>query len=137
MGAQLDARSDLYALSLVLVESVTGTVPFSADTTIGMLTARTQGAMIAPKELGPLVPVLERAGRVDADERYPDAATMRSALSDVAEALPPPAPLVLPGMADGADPHPTRMQPTAPTLLFDQAVGRFFSTLPAVASVTA
>src|ERR1043165_489852 len=41
VGAQLDARSDLYSLSLVLVEAVSGKVPFSADTTIGMLTART------------------------------------------------------------------------------------------------
>src|ERR1043165_2206967 len=56
MGAQLDGRADLYALSLVLVEAVTGRVPFTADTTIGMLTARTQKAMLAPEELGPLVP---------------------------------------------------------------------------------
>ena len=122
MGAQLDARSDLYALSLVLVEAVTGRVPFTADTTIGMLTARTQKAMLAPEELGPLVPVLERAGRIDPDERYPDAATMRSALSDVAESLPPPAPLTLAGTNDTDDPHPTRMQQpeTARTPLFDQ-----------------
>ncbi|HEX5094730.1 MAG TPA: PASTA domain-containing protein [Acidimicrobiia bacterium] len=122
MGAQLDARSDLYALSLVIVEAVTGRVPFTADTTIGMLTARTQKAMLAPEELGPLVPVLERAGRIDPDERYPDAATMRSALNDVAESLPPPAPLTLAGMNDADDPHPTRMQQpeTARTMLFDQ-----------------
>ena len=80
MGVQLDARSDLYSLSLVLIEAVTGKVPFAADTTIGMLTARTQRPVTAPPELGPLGPVVERAGRIDVGERYPDAATMRVAL---------------------------------------------------------
>ena len=50
-GLQLDARSDLYSLALVLVEAVTGRVPFAADTTIGMLTARTQRPLVAPQEL--------------------------------------------------------------------------------------
>jgi beta-lactam-binding protein with PASTA domain/tRNA A-37 threonylcarbamoyl transferase component Bud32 len=121
MGVQLDARSDLYSLSLVLVEAVTGKVPFAADTTIGMLTARTQRAITAPDELGPLAPVVERAGRIDVTERYPDAATMRAALVDVGELLPPPGPLPLAGMVDGADPHPTRTQaPSATAALFDQ-----------------
>jgi eukaryotic-like serine/threonine-protein kinase len=120
IGVQLDVRSDLYSLALVLVEAVTGRLPFSADTAIGMLAARTQRPLIAPEELGPLVPVLERAGRIEPDERYPDAATMGAALSDAAEALPRPAPLVLAGMRDQADPHPTTAvtQPTA--RLFDQ-----------------
>jgi serine/threonine-protein kinase len=119
-GLQLDARSDLYSLALVLVESVTGRVPFAADTTIGMLTARTQRPLIAPDELGPLAAVIDRAGRLDPDERYPDAGTMRQALADVGEALPPPGPLVLAGMVDHADPHPTRVVAPAPPPLFDQ-----------------
>jgi eukaryotic-like serine/threonine-protein kinase len=121
MGTQLDARSDLYSLALVLIEAVTAKVPFSADTTIGMLTARTQRSVTAPEELGPLGPVVERAGRVDVDERYPDAATMRAALMDVGESLPPPGPLPLVGMVDRPDPHPTRTAaPQQTAALFDQ-----------------
>src|SRR4029079_14315490 len=120
IGVQLDVRSDLYSLSLVLVEAVTGRLPFSADTAIGMLAARTQRPLIAPEELGPLVPVLERAGRIEPDERYPDAATMGAALSDAAESLPRPAPLVLAGMRDQADPHPTTAVTQPSALLFDQ-----------------
>jgi len=121
LGVQLDARSDLYSLALVIIESVTGRVPFSADTTIGMLTARTQRSLTAPEEVGPLAPIVERAGRIDANERYPDAATMRAALVDAGESLPPPGPLPLAGMIDGPDPHPTRTAaPAATAALFDQ-----------------
>jgi serine/threonine-protein kinase len=102
------------------VEAVTGRVPFSADTTIGMLTARTQRPLTAPQELGSLAPVIDRAGRLEPDDRYPDAGTMRQALADVGDTLPPPGPLVLAGMVDHTDPHPTRVAlPTAPPL-FDQ-----------------
>ena len=75
-GAPLDGRADLYSLAVVLVEAVTGTVPAVADTAIGTLAARTHTPLVAPLELGRLGPVVERAGRPDPAERYPDAATM-------------------------------------------------------------
>lgn len=122
MGAQLDARSDLYSLALVLVEAVTGRVPFASDTTIGMLTARTQTPLRAPDLLGPLVAVIDRAGRLGPEDRYPDAGTMRQALADAGDTLPPPGALVLAGMVDQTDPHPTRVAAVAaePSALFDQ-----------------
>jgi eukaryotic-like serine/threonine-protein kinase len=119
-GIQLDARSDLYSLALVLVESVTARVPFSADTTLGTLTARTQRSLTAPESLGALAPVIDRAGALDPAQRYPDAGTMRQALADAGESLPPPAPLILAGMIDGADPHPTRAVPKRDARFFDQ-----------------
>jgi beta-lactam-binding protein with PASTA domain/tRNA A-37 threonylcarbamoyl transferase component Bud32 len=120
LGIQLDARSDLYSLALVLVESVTDRVPFAADTTLGTLTARTQRSLTAPETLGPLAPVVERAGALDPAQRYPDAGTMRQALADAGESLPPPAPLILAGMIDSADPHPTRAVPKRDARFFDQ-----------------
>ena len=119
-GAQLDARSDLYSLALVLVESVTGRLPFAADTTLGMLTARTLQPISATEELGPLEPVIDRVGAIDPNDRYPDAATMRQAIADAADTLPPPGPLLLAGMVDRADPHPTRAAPERTAPLFDQ-----------------
>jgi beta-lactam-binding protein with PASTA domain/tRNA A-37 threonylcarbamoyl transferase component Bud32 len=120
MGLQLDARSDLYALALVLVEAVTGRVPFASDTTIGMLTARTQAALRAPDELGPLAAVIDRAGGLNPEDRYPDAGTMRQALADVGDSLPPPGALTLAGMVDQADPHPTRVAAPVSSIFFDQ-----------------
>jgi beta-lactam-binding protein with PASTA domain/tRNA A-37 threonylcarbamoyl transferase component Bud32 len=122
-GAQLDARSDLYSLALVLVESVTGRLPFAADTTLGMLTARTVQPIVASEELGPLESVIERVGAIEPEDRYPDAATMRQAISDAADALPPPGPLTLAGMVDRADPHPTTAAPVRAAPLFDQDAG--------------
>jgi serine/threonine-protein kinase len=106
----------------VLVESVTGRGPFAADTSFGMLTARTLRPLVAPQEMGSLAPVIDRAGRLEPDDRYPDAGTMRQALADVGETLPPPGPLVLAGMVDRADPNPTRavMDRAAGPPLFDQ-----------------
>src|SRR5262245_34620061 len=125
-GAQLDARSDLYSLALVLVESVTGQLPFASDTTIGTLTARTMEPIVAGEAMGPLEPVIDRVGAIDPKDRYPDAATLRQAISDAAAMLPPPGPLQLAGMLDHADPHPTpaapppRAAPSQTARSFDQ-----------------
>lgn len=119
-GSPLDQRSDLYALALVLVEAVTGDLPFATDTTLATLAARTQSPVAAPAALGPLVAVVERAGRVDPNDRYPDAATMRSALEDAVKMLPPPGPLRLAGLDEVlSDPNPTQV-PVSRGLLFDQ-----------------
>ncbi|MDQ6915292.1 MAG: protein kinase [Actinomycetota bacterium] len=97
-GVTLDGRADLYALSVVLVEAVTGRVPEVADTPIGTLARRAQTSLCAPDELGALGTVIERAGRGQPSERYPDAETMREALSEAAGRLPPAGPLTLIGL---------------------------------------
>jgi serine/threonine-protein kinase len=118
-GAPLDGRADLYSLAVVLVEAVTGTVPAVADTAIGTLAARTHTPLVAPLALGRLGPVVERAGRPDPAERYPDAATMRAALGDAARALPPPQPLPLAGLGGEIDGGPPT-QIGRSSKLFDQ-----------------
>src|SRR5581483_725250 len=109
----VDARSDVYSLALVLVEAVTGTVPFVADTSLATLLARVERHLEAPPELGALGPVLEQAGRADPAARFPDARTFAAALAEAAASLGPPEPIALPGpgVVD-FDPHPTEIAPT-------------------------
>ncbi len=101
LGRRLDGRSDVYSLALVLVECVTGAVPFSADTTAATLALRTQGDLELGAELGGLRSVLERAARLDPDER-PEAAEFEIALMAAAEEFDRPEPLpIVPTMGDG------------------------------------
>jgi eukaryotic-like serine/threonine-protein kinase len=93
-GQPLDGKSDVYSLALSIVEAVTGSVPFAAETTVATLMARLGKLLPVSADLGPLAPVLERSGRPDPEERY-DSAEMGRALLATAERLPRPAPLPL------------------------------------------
>jgi serine/threonine protein kinase len=92
----LTGKSDVYTLGLVLIEAVTGEVPFRGDTPISTLVARIDRQVPVPKEMGPLQRVLERAGHPDPDER-PDAGEFIIGLMAAAEECPRPTPLPLVG----------------------------------------
>jgi eukaryotic-like serine/threonine-protein kinase len=93
-GLAVDGKTDVYSLTLTLVEAVTGQVPFAADTTVATLMNRLDKLMPVSADLGPLASVLERAGRPEPSERY-DAGELARALVQAAERLPRPAPLPL------------------------------------------
>jgi eukaryotic-like serine/threonine-protein kinase len=93
-GQPLTGKSDVYSLTLSLVESVTGQVPFAAETTVATLMNRLGKLMPVSADLGPMATVLERAGRPEPDERY-DAAEFGRALLACAERMPRPTPLPL------------------------------------------
>jgi eukaryotic-like serine/threonine-protein kinase len=93
-GKPVDGKTDVYSLALVLIESVTGKVPFSSDTTVSTLMSRIDALLPVPESMGPLRTVVERAGRPDPRERY-DAAELGRALVGTAERLPRPAPFPL------------------------------------------
>lgn len=104
MGQPTDGRADVYSLALVLVEAVTGEVPFARDTTTATLTARLDGDLAVPRTLGRLAPVLERAGRLDRDLR-PDAGELVIAFLAASEDMDRPTRIPLPGAipADALD----------------------------------
>lgn len=94
-GAPPGPASDIYALALVLVEAVTGAVPFDAGSTTATLAARVDRLLPVGAELGPLAAPLERAARPDPAERS-DAVAMGTALLEVARRLPRPEPVPVP-----------------------------------------
>jgi serine/threonine protein kinase/beta-lactam-binding protein with PASTA domain len=98
-GEHLDAKADVYSLALVLVEAVTGQVPFASDTAIGTLMARVGRQLEVPDELGPLKPVLEAAGHPEAPFRI-DAAALSESLKEAGRQLPAPARLPLVNLVD-------------------------------------
>ncbi len=121
-GAALDGRADIYALGLVIVESVTGTVPLVGDSPLGTLGLRQASAIDVPESLGPLAPIVARACAAEPADRYATADEMRAEIADVAESLPPPGSLALAGLGEaGDDPHPTQVvRPQVAPPLFDQ-----------------
>jgi eukaryotic-like serine/threonine-protein kinase len=119
-GESVNGASDIYSLALVLVEAVTGTVPFSADTTIATLMARLEHPLVVPEVMGPLTGILTRAGGLDVGKR-PDAAAFGAGLIAAAEQLARPSPLPLappsvngPGAEDHRDSTLVRPEVYAP-----------------------
>ena len=112
-GSVLDGRSDVYSLGLVIIESVTGRLPFTADTTLGTLMARVDRQVPVPDELGQLVPALRAAGVPSPADR-PDAAEFATLLMSAGD-LGPASPLRLAGTVAL---QPDQLDPREPTTLF-------------------
>ena len=93
-GKVVDGRADVYSLALVLFETVTGEVPFAADTTVATLMGRIGMLLPEHEALGPLNDILVWAAAPDPAERY-DAADLAMRLQAAALTLPDPAPLPL------------------------------------------
>lgn len=110
-GVALDGKADVYALCLVLVEAVTGAVPFAADTTLGALLARSTKPVPVPDRLGALAPVLRAAGVPDPGRR-PSAEQLVEGLAVAARQLRAPARLAVPGLWVGGPASPVEQTQT-------------------------
>ncbi|HYN33818.1 MAG TPA: PASTA domain-containing protein [Ilumatobacteraceae bacterium] len=89
---EVDDKTDVYALSLCLIEAITGKVPFAGDSTVSTLSARVGKLMPVTADMGSLAAVLERAGRPEGEDRW-TAAEFATALVQAAETLPRPEPI--------------------------------------------
>ena len=74
-GQEVDARSDLFTLGIILYELLTGKTPYQADTVLGTLLKRTQERARPPLELDPTLPrylndVVVRCLEIDPRVRY-------------------------------------------------------------------
>lgn len=107
-GSSVDGRADVYALALIVIEAVTGRVPFAADTALATLMARIDRMPEVPAELEAMAGPLVRSTTIDPADRL-DASGLVTALMAVADAFGDPDPLPLidesprPGPAPEAD----------------------------------
>ena len=114
LGLPVGPKSDVYSLALTLVESVTGQVPFAADTSVATLSARLNKLMPVSADLGALASVLERAGRPVLEDRF-GAVEFGRALVAAAEFMPRPEPIAVVGLGrfgDAAASLPETADPT-------------------------
>jgi len=84
-GLTVDARTDLFALGILLWEMVVGRKPFTGDT-VPTITYRilSEPTPAAPGATPALEMVLQRATAKEPDQRFPNAAEFREALMAVA-----------------------------------------------------
>jgi eukaryotic-like serine/threonine-protein kinase len=95
-GGARGASSDVYSLALILVEAMTGEVPFAAETVAAAFTNRAGKLLPVSADFGALAQVLERAGRSEAGERF-SPREMGQALVQAAEKMARPTPIDIVG----------------------------------------
>jgi hypothetical protein len=107
--AQLDGRSDIYSLGVVMFQALTGRLPFEADTPIGLALRHISDPVPPIRHVRPDLPsawddVTNRVMAKKAAERYPTAAQLAQAVNQLA-AMP------APGPAGGGSSAPTVYEP--------------------------
>ncbi|MEY5039778.1 MAG: hypothetical protein RLZZ48_547, partial [Actinomycetota bacterium] len=84
--------SDVYSLATTLLELITGSLPFTGETAAITLQSRVGRLLPIGADLGPIAPLLERAGRPESAERF-SPLEFGKALTALAAKMPRPEPI--------------------------------------------
>ncbi|MGW8973713.1 protein kinase domain-containing protein [Streptomyces platensis] len=108
-GAATDHRTDLYAVGCLLYELLTGRPPYTGDSPFSVMHQHLAAEPVPPSRLRPELPpavdaLIARALHKGREDRFPDAATMRTALTAAPHAAPAP---------PASTPTPTALDPAA------------------------
>ena len=80
-GGWVDNRSDLYSLSVVMYEMMTGRPPYDGESPVAIAIQHISGGAAMPSSLNPNIPngleqIIMRGMALDTDDRYPSATEM-------------------------------------------------------------
>jgi serine/threonine protein kinase/Flp pilus assembly protein TadD len=128
-GEELDARSDLFSLGVVLYEMATGSVPFSGATTAVVFDGILHSTPPSAKELNPRLPlamdtILGKTLEKDPDLRCQTAAELRADLKRLSRDIESSRRPAADKTASGVGPHaPANRQKSVAVLYFENQSG--------------